>query len=355
MPDRPVAPPAPACSARASRSAWPHRATRSRAASTATASRTTTGRPGRAPAGPPAPVWPVTSGATPRRRSTVPPSIGCNAFRLSVEWARLEPRPGAYDARRPRALRRDPLPLRRAGPGADRHAAPFHPPLLARRGVLAAAGLTRRLRPPRGAGRPGAGAVLQAMGDHQRAQHRDADGLDRGCVPPGTSHGRLRCLLRPRQPPDRARAGGRRRDGRPARRRGHGEHELVVGLRARPHAARPAAAARGRRRSGRRRPLHRRASDGARRRLSAAPRRGGGDTPLLRRRVALRRGARAQPRSVLDPVARYDAPARAAPRRRGGVRVGAAARHRRRRLRLVRPGGQPRHARPGTAHAAGHP
>ncbi len=25
-------------------------------------------------------------------------AIGCNAFRLSVEWARLEPRPGAYDA-----------------------------------------------------------------------------------------------------------------------------------------------------------------------------------------------------------------------------------------------------------------
>src|SRR5271168_3691117 len=24
-------------------------------------------------------------------------AIGCNAFRLSVEWARLEPRPGAYD------------------------------------------------------------------------------------------------------------------------------------------------------------------------------------------------------------------------------------------------------------------
>ena len=43
------------------------------------------------------------------------------------------------------------------------------------------------------------------------------------------------------------------------------------------------------------------------------------------------------------------------PRRRGGVRVGAAARHRRRRLRLVRPGGQPRPTRPGTAHAAGHP
>src|SRR5580693_8148003 len=25
-------------------------------------------------------------------------AIGCNAFRLSVEWARLKPRPGAYDA-----------------------------------------------------------------------------------------------------------------------------------------------------------------------------------------------------------------------------------------------------------------
>ena len=107
-------------------------------------------------------------------------AIGCNAFRLSVEWARLEPEPGRLRRRRARALRRDPLHVRGAGPGAHRHAAPLHPPVVARRGVLAAARLARRLRPPRGAGRAGAGAVLPALGDHQRAQHRDAHGLDRG-------------------------------------------------------------------------------------------------------------------------------------------------------------------------------
>ncbi len=34
---------------------------------------------------------------TPKRRSTGRLLIGCNAFRLSVEWARLEPRPGHHD------------------------------------------------------------------------------------------------------------------------------------------------------------------------------------------------------------------------------------------------------------------
>ena len=97
--------------------------------------------------------------------------------------------------------------------------------------------------------------------------------------------------------------------------------------------------------------LHRRAPDGARRRLSAAPRRGGGDTPFLRRGVPVRRGARAQPRCGLGPAARRDPAPGAAARDRGGLRVVAAPQHGRRRLRLVRPGGQPCHARPRTAHA----
>ena len=36
-------------------------------------------------------------------------ALGCNAFRLSVEWARLEPAPGPLRRRCARALRRDPL------------------------------------------------------------------------------------------------------------------------------------------------------------------------------------------------------------------------------------------------------
>ena len=68
--------------------------------------------------------------------------------------------------------------------------------------------------------RANAGAVLPALGDDQRAQHRDAHGLDRGGLPARTAHGRLGRLLRARQPPHRARAGGRCGHGRPARRRG---------------------------------------------------------------------------------------------------------------------------------------
>ena len=138
-------------------------------------------------------------------------AIGCNAFRLSVEWARLEPDAGRVRRGGARALRRDPLPVRRTGPGAHGHAAPLHPPVVAGRGVLAATRLAGRVRPPRRARSAGAGALLPSLGDDQRAQHRDAHGLDRGCVPAGAPHGGLRRLLRPRQPPHRARAGRRRR------------------------------------------------------------------------------------------------------------------------------------------------
>ena len=37
--------------------------------------------------------------ASPSRPSTGRPGMGCNAFRLSVEWARLEPDEGEFDAR----------------------------------------------------------------------------------------------------------------------------------------------------------------------------------------------------------------------------------------------------------------
>ena len=171
-----------ACSARASPSAWRRRATRSRAASTATASRTTTGPAGRARAGSRVPDWRATSGATPRRRWTVPPPSG--ATPSGSRWSgRGSSRARRVRRGRARALRRDPLPVRGAGHGAHGHAAPLHPPVVAGRGVLAATRLARRLRPPRRPGRAGAGAVLPALGDGQRAQHRDAHGVDRGGVP----------------------------------------------------------------------------------------------------------------------------------------------------------------------------
>ena len=110
------------------------------------------------------------------------------------------------------------------------------------------------------------------------------------------------------------------------------------------------AAARGRRRSERRRPLRGRAPGGPRRRLPAAPRRGGGHAPVLRRHVALRRGARAGPGAGLGPAARPHAAPGPAARGRRGAGVAAGPRPRRGRLRLVRPGGQPRHPRPGPPH-----
>ena len=259
--------------AKASWSAWRRRATRSRVVSTATdephnnwSGWEDIGRVERS--GMACDFWRHPEEALDRAAA-----IGCNAFRLSVEWARLEPRPGTLRRRRARALRRDPLAVQRPGSRARRHAAPLHPPVVAGRGVLAASGIARRLRPPRGARPAGAGAVLPALGDDQRAQHRDADGLDRGRRPAGPAHGGGGRLLRARQSPHRARAGGRRRHQHPARGRGHDEHELVVDLRARPHAARPVAAARRRRGPLRRRPLRRRAPRHPRRRLPAAARR----------------------------------------------------------------------------------
>ena len=64
-------------------------------------------------------------------------AMGCDAFRLGVEWARVEPVPGADRRRRPRSLRGHPRRMPGPGHGAARHAAPFHPPRLAGRGLLA--------------------------------------------------------------------------------------------------------------------------------------------------------------------------------------------------------------------------
>ena len=234
-------------------------------------------------------------------------------------------RAGAGRLRRggPRALRRDPRSLHGPGPRARRHAAPLHAPVVARRGVLAAARVARRLRPARGPGRAGAGALLPALGDDQRAQHRDAHGLDRGGQPARAPHGRHRCLLRARQPPHRSRARRRRRDGHPGRRRGHDQHQLVVGLRARPHAPRPAATARGRYRPRGGRQLRGRASGDPRRRVPAGACRGGGHPPFLRRRVALRHRPRARARRRLGAAAHSHAAAGAAPC--GGRRAGGGA------------------------------
>ena len=70
-------------------------------------------------------------------------AIGCNAFRLSVEWARLEPEADHFDevalARYVEILSMCASPR----PPADGHAAPLFLPLVAGRGVLVAPRLTR--------------------------------------------------------------------------------------------------------------------------------------------------------------------------------------------------------------------
>ena len=105
--------------------------------------------------------------------------IGCTVFRLSVEWARLEPEAGRFDEA---ALDRYVEILEMCATPRARphdHAAPLHPPRLLGGGVLVAARIAGPLRPPRGPRAAGAGAPLPEMGDHQRAQHHDGEGLDR--------------------------------------------------------------------------------------------------------------------------------------------------------------------------------
>ena len=116
-------------------------------------------------------------------------ALGCNAFRLSVEWARLEPRPERYDDGRARALRRDPRSVRRPRHGPHRHAAPLHPSVVARRGALATPRIARRLARHVARVVPLLPPASPALGDDQRAEHRDAHGVDRGVVPAGPAHG----------------------------------------------------------------------------------------------------------------------------------------------------------------------
>ncbi len=117
-------------------------------------------------------------------------AMGCNAFRLSVEWARLEPRPGELRRRARSSATPRSSPCARRGAwspivtlhhfthpwwlGEEFWLRPGSPDVFARH--------VERVR-------PGPGAVLPALGDDQRAQHRDADGLGRGRRPARAAHG----------------------------------------------------------------------------------------------------------------------------------------------------------------------
>ena len=96
-------------------------------------------------AGPSARAWPVISGGT-RPKHWTGRRLGCNAFRLSVEWARLEPAAGGSIDGRAGPLRRDPLDVQRTRARAHGHAAPLQPSVVAGRGVLAPPGLARQVR-----------------------------------------------------------------------------------------------------------------------------------------------------------------------------------------------------------------
>ena len=58
--------------------------------------------------------------------------LGLNAYRFSVEWARVEPVEGKFSDERARPLRGDRRPLRRARPGAGGHLQPLHRAALVR-------------------------------------------------------------------------------------------------------------------------------------------------------------------------------------------------------------------------------
>ena len=64
-------------------------------------------------------------------------AMGCDAFRLSVEWSRCEPADGQVDDDAIERYRRDPHRLPRSGPRTAGHPPPLHPPALARRRLLA--------------------------------------------------------------------------------------------------------------------------------------------------------------------------------------------------------------------------
>ena len=85
------------CWGRASPSAWRRRAFRSRAGTTAPVSRATTGRAGSAPVGRSVRASACDFWAHPEEALDRAAGIGCTTFRLSVEWARLEPEAGRFD------------------------------------------------------------------------------------------------------------------------------------------------------------------------------------------------------------------------------------------------------------------
>ena len=64
-------------------------------------------------------------------------AAGCDAFRLSVEWARCEPAEGSSTTGAFDRYAGHPRRLPRAGPGARRRPPPLHPPPLARARLLA--------------------------------------------------------------------------------------------------------------------------------------------------------------------------------------------------------------------------
>ena len=230
-------------------------------------------------------------------------AIGCNAFRLSVEWARLEPEPGRFDDT---ALERyvqilEMCAARGLEPGD--HPAPLHPPGVVGRGVLVATGGAGPLRPACAARGAVAGPALPAMGDRQRAQRRDAPGLDRWRAPTGAAPGLRRRLLRARQPPHGPRARVRRHRRRAAGGPGDLQHEFVIGLRARPAPHRSPLAALGRGAGLRCRPLCRRAARPARRLHPPAAHRGAGAATVLRRHQPVRHAPRCGRGTALGPTA----------------------------------------------------
>ena len=166
-------------------SAWRRRDSRSRAGSTARASRPTTGWPGSRSAGSTPSGDAVDFWRRPEEALDRAAALGCDSFRLGVEWARVAPdgdrgRPGGA-----RPLRGHHRGLRRAGSDPARDAAPLHPPAVAGRGPLAA---TRRHGPLRGLGAGGGagpGPDRAPLGDPQRDQRPGADDLPARRVPPG--------------------------------------------------------------------------------------------------------------------------------------------------------------------------
>ena len=212
-PNRPDSARQTARSPRASSGARRPPRTRSRATT-----RTTTGgppsRPGRCRTGPASPA--TTSIAT-TTTSRCSPSLGRPAHRLSLEWSRIEPRPGELSHEALDHYRRVLESLRGARHRADRHAPPLLQPDLA--------GRARRLDPPRGrravralrqARRPRVPRSGPLLGHPQRAGRLRLAGLDHGRLAPAPARRHARRVHGPAQHGAGARAGVPRHEGRAA-------------------------------------------------------------------------------------------------------------------------------------------